>query len=226
MSNQIKLTTMRKVIAQRMSESWNTAPRVVYTLSVDMTNPKKFVKKMNEGLEDKALKVTFNHLLMKVCAEAMKEYEYINSSFLADKESIEIHDQVNIGLAVALDDGLIVPNTKDVGNKDYKAIAKDCNELVAKAKSNKLTMDDITGGTFTISNLGMMGIENFSPIINLPEAAILGVNKITETPVVEDGEIVTKPLMNLNLVADHRIIDGAYAAKYLSRVKELLESIE
>ena len=161
MGKTVKLTGIRKLIAQRMSESWNTAPRVVYTLSVDMT---------------------------KTLA-------------------------------------LIVPSTKNVGNKDLKQIAEETNELVYKARHNKLDMDDITGATFTISNLGMMGIENFSPIINLPEVAILGVNKIVDTPVVEDGNIVIKPKMNLNFVADHRVIDGAYAAKYISKVKEILENL-
>ena len=224
MGKQERVSGMRKIIAQRMSESWNCAPRVVYTLSVDMTKPLAYVKEMNEGVEDKALKVTMNHVLMKVCADAMQEYEYVNSSFT--DEAIEIHDEINIGLAVAVDKGLIVPNTKNVGNKDLKDIAKECNDLVTRARKNKLTMDDITGGTFTISNLGMMGIENFSPIINQPEVAILGVNKIIETPVVEDGNIVIRPKMNLNFVADHRVIDGAYAAKYMSRVKELMESLE
>ena len=223
MSKTIKLTGMRKIIAQRMSESWNTAPRVVYTLSVDMTRTKALIKKMNEGNEDKSKKVTANHILMKACADAMAEYELVNSSFT--EEGIVVHDEINIGLAVAIDRGLIVPSTMNVGNKDLREIAEETNDLVYKARKNKLDMDDITGATFTISNLGMMGIENFSPIINLPEVAILGVNKIIDTPVVEDGNIVIKPKMNLNFVADHRVIDGAYAAKYISKVKEILENL-
>lgn len=223
MGKSIKLTRMRKIIAERMGASWNTAPRVVYTLSVDMTRALALIKQMNEGNEDKSKKVTANHILMKACADAMAEYEYVNSSFT--EEAMEIHDEINIGLAVATDNGLIVPSTKNVGEKDLRAIAEETNDLVYRARHNKLNMDDITGATFTISNLGMMGIENFSPIINLPEVAILGVNKITETPVVEDGEIVIRPKMNLNFVADHRVIDGAYAAKYISKVKEILENL-
>lgn len=223
MGKKIKVSGMRKIIAQRMSESWHTSPRVVYTLSVDMTKTLALVKKMNEGNEDKAKKVTVNHILMKVCADAMAEYEYVNASF-ADNE-IEIHDEINIGLAVAVEKGLIVPNTKDVGNKDLREIAQITNDLVFRARNNKLELDEIEGGTFTITNLGMMGIENFSPIINQPEVAILGVNKIIDTPVVENGDIVVRPKMNLNFVADHRVIDGAYAAKYISRVKEMLENL-
>lgn len=224
MEKQIKVQGIRKIIASRMSESWHESPRVVYTLSVDMSNSLSLVKKLNEGNEDKALKVTLNHVLMKACADAIKEYEYLNSSFEGDM--ITIHEQINIGLAVAVNNGLIVPNIKDVGNKDIKTIAKETNEAVSRTRKNRISMDDITGGTFTITNLGMMGIESFSPIINQPEVAILGVNKITDTPVCVDSEIVVRPMMNLNLVADHRVIDGAYAAKYLSRVKELMETME
>lgn len=224
MEKKIKASGMRKIIAERMSESWHVAPRVVYSLSVDMTHAKELLKKLNEGNEDKSLKVTMNHILMKVCAQAITEYELFNSSF-QDNE-ITIHDQVNVGLAVALDQGLMVPNVKDVTSKDIHVVAKETNDVVFRTKNNKITMDDITGGTFTITNLGMMGIENFSPIINQPEVSILGVTKVIDTPVVIDGQIAVRPLMNLNLVADHRVIDGAYAAKCLSRIKELMETIE
>ena len=223
MGKQIKAKGMRKIIAERMSESWHTSPRVVYSLSVDMTAPQAYISKLNEGNDDKASKVTFNHVLMKACADAMSEYELVNSSF-ADN-IIEIHDDINIGLAVAVDIGLFVPCNKNVVNKYIKEIAVETNDLVYKARHNKLDMDDITGATFTITNLGMMGIENFSPIINQPEVAILGVDKIEDTPVVENGEIVIRPKMNLNFVADHRVIDGAYAARYISKVKEILESL-
>ena len=221
---EIKVKGMRKIISQRMSESWHTSPRVVFTLSVDMTKVQAYLERVNEGVNDKLQKVTLNHVLMKVCAEAMKEYEYVNGSI--DDENIILHETINIGLAVAVENGLIVPNVKDIGSKDIKTSAAECNNVVARARENKITMDDITGGTFTISNLGMMGIESFSPIINQPEAAILGVNKITPTPVVIGGEIAVRPMMNLNLVADHRIMDGAYAAGYLRRVKDLLETTE
>ncbi|MGI6093895.1 MAG: dihydrolipoamide acetyltransferase family protein [Lachnospiraceae bacterium] len=223
MEKKIKAAGMRKIIAQRMSDSWNTAPRVAYTLSVDMTHTLDLLKMLNEGNTDKAKKVTLNHILMKVCAQAITEYELLNSSF--EEDEITIHDKINIGLAVALEDGLMVPNVKDVAGKDIHTVAAETNDVVSRTKANRITMDDITGGTFTITNLGMMGIESFSPIINLPEAAILGVTKMQETPVVIDGEITIRPMMKMNLVADHRMIDGAYAAKFFSRVKELMETI-
>lgn len=223
MGKEIELSSMRKIIAERMTESWTIAPRFLCTLSVDMTNTIAFINKQNEGNEDKSSKVTVNHVLMMECAEAMKEYEYVNSSFAGDK--IVIHDEINIGLAVAVENGLLVPNIKDIASKNIKEIAVATNDVVTRTKKNKITMDDITGGTFTITNLGMMGIENFSPIINQPEVAILGVNKIIETPIYENGNIIVRPKMNLNFVADHRVIDGAYAAQYISKVKELLETL-
>ena len=224
MEKKLNVSGMRKIIAERMSESWKVSPRVAFTLSVDMTHTLALLKKLNKDCSDKSLKVTMNHILMKVCAKAITEYELFNSSF-QDNEII-IHDQINIGLAVALEEGLIVPNIKDIAYKDICTIAKETNDAVVRTKSNRITMDDITGGTFTISNLGMMGIESFSPIINQPEVAILGVTKMKETPVVVDGEITIRPMMNLNLVADHRVIDGAYAAKFFSYVKELMETME
>lgn len=224
MTKEIKVSGIRKIIAERMSESWHTSPRVVYTLSVDMTNALNYIKKLNENTEDKELKVNVNHVLMKVCANAMEEFESINSSITEDV--ITIHEHINVGLAVAVKKGLLVPNVKGIEGKDIKEIAKETNDLVKRTRVNQIDMDEISGGTFTITNLGMMGIENFSPIINQPEVAILGVNKIIETPVVVDGQIVIRPKMNLNLVADHRVIDGAYAAQYISKVKEMLETIE
>ena len=219
---EIKLKGMRKIISQRMSESWHTSPRVVLTLSADVSRVQDFLKEKNKNLDDKSKKVTLNHVLMKICAEAMKDFPYVNGS--VDSDKIVLHEGINIGLAVALENGLIVPNVKDVGEKDLETVAYECNDLVARARANRITMDNITGGTFTITNLGMMGIESFSPIINQPEVAILGVNKIIETPVVIDGEIMVRPKMNLNLVTDHRIMDGAYAAGYLRKIQTLLES--
>ncbi len=224
MEKKIKASGMRKIIADNMSRSWLTSPRVAYTLSVDMTHALALLGRLNECMEDKSKKVTLNHLLMKVCAQAISEYELFNSSY--EDDEITIHDQVNIGLAVALDEGLIVPNIKDVAGKDIYTVAAETNDAVFRTRNSQITMDDITGGTFTITNLGMMGIESFSPVINQPEVAILGVTKMKDTPVVEEGEIKIRPLMNLNLVADHRVIDGAYAAKFFRRVKELMETME
>lgn len=224
MEKKMKVSGMRKIIAERMSESWKVSPRVAYTVSVDMSHTVDLLKRLNTGNADKARKITINHVLMKICAQAIVKFELFNASF--QNEEIVIHDQVNIGLAVALEKGLIVPNIKDVGNKDLHTIAVETNDAVLRTQKNKITMDDVTGGTFTITNLGMMGIESFSPIINQPEVAILGVTAMKDTPVVIGGEIVIRPIMNLNLVADHRVIDGAYAANFLRDVKESMQSME
>lgn len=223
MGKEIKVAGIRKIVAERMSESWHISPRVVYSLSVDMTSTLAYLKTINEGNEERTLKVNVNHVLIKACAEAMKDFEYVNASF-ADNV-ITVHDHANIGLAVAAKKGLVVPNIKNAEEKDIKEIAKEMNDLVNRTRVGKVEMDEITGGTFTITNLGMMGIENFSPIINQPEVAILGVDNMVETPVASNGQIVIRPKMNLNFVADHRVIDGAYAAQYIGKVKELLETI-
>jgi len=134
-----------------------------------------------------------------------------------------IHKNINIGMAVAREKGLIVPNLKNVEKKSLFQIAKETEELIEKARNNSLSVDELTGGTFTITNLGMYGIEFFSPIINLPEVAILGITAITNKPSMVNGQIVIKPTMVLNLTADHRVVDGADAAKFLLRIKELIE---
>ena len=220
MDRQEKALGIRKIIAERMSESWHTSPRVVYTLSVDMTAALDLAKKINTENSELGYKYTVTHLLVKVCADAMEEFPYINASY--EDEIITLHEDVNIGVAVATENGLIVPNVKQVQRRDYIETGREAALLVNKAHKSKLTVDDITGGTFTITNLGMMGIETFSPIINQPELAILGVNKIIKTPVCQDDEIVVRPMMKLDLVADHRVIDGAYAAGYLSKIKSIL----
>jgi len=218
----IKLTPMRKTIASRMSESWTTSPRVTYNRPVDTTAMKDLRSKLNPVLKEQGVKISFNHILMKVCAKVLLEMPTINASLAGDM--LTLHPHVNMGLAVGLDTGLLVPNLKNCDTKSLSVIAAETEKLIAAARDGKLSMDDMVGGTFTITNLGAYGISTFSPIINQPELAILGVNAIVETPVVVNGEIVIKPLMNLSLTADHRVIDGLLAAKFLQRVAEYLEN--
>jgi pyruvate dehydrogenase E2 component (dihydrolipoamide acetyltransferase) len=139
-------------------------------------------------------------------------------------EAFILHDSVNVGLAVALPGGLVVPNVKDVQSKSVSRIAEERAELVEKARNGNLTSAEMTGGTFTISNLGMMGTESFTPIINPPEAAILGVGTTVDKPVVRDGQIVIRPISTFCLSADHRLVDGADAASFFARLKELVEN--
>jgi len=174
-------------------------------------------------MKDKGVKLSYNHILMKVCAKALTEYPELNASF-ADNV-MTLHAHVNMGLAVAPPSGgLVVPNLKDCDKKSLYEIAEETDKLIAAAKTGKLGMDDMAGGTFTITNLGNYGLTAFSPIINQPELAILGVCAMVDTPVVVDGQVVIRPIMNLSLTADHRVVDGVQAAAFLQRIDELLEN--
>lgn len=215
----VKMSQMRKVIASRMHESWVTSPTVTYDIKVDMTNLKRFKDALKE-----VHKVTYTDLLVKIVSKVLLQYPLLNCSI--DGNELILRNFVNMGIAVALEEGLVVPVVKDADKKGLEEISTSIKELADKAKKNELSPDEITGGTFTITNLGMYGIEYFSPIINQPEVAILGVNKITETPVVQKGEIVIKPLMNLSLTADHRAVDGSVAAQFLAKVKAFIEKPE
>ncbi|WP_435789609.1 dihydrolipoamide acetyltransferase family protein [Clostridium sp.] len=215
----VKMTPMRKVIASRMHESWIVSPAVTYDIKVDTTN----LKRVKDSLKD-VCKLTYTDLLVKIMSTALLEFPLVNCS--VDKEEFIIKNYINIGVAVAVEGGLVVPVIKNVQSKGLSEISESVKDLASKAKAGKLIEEEMSGGTFTITNLGMYGIQSFSPIINQPEVAILGVNTIEDTPVVINGEIVIKPLMNLSLTADHRAIDGAMAAKFLSKVKKLIEKPE
>ncbi|MDI6707064.1 MAG: dihydrolipoamide acetyltransferase family protein [Bacillota bacterium] len=213
---------MRRVIAERMSQSWHTAPMVTLNIEVDASQLKSFRASLKDVCEAHGAKLSFNDIIIKICAKALMEYPMVNASF--DGEEIILHGNANVGLAVALDGGLIVPNVKAAQTKSLLEIAAETDQLVEKAKNNRLTKDEISGGTFTVTNLGMFGITTFTPIINQPESAILGVNAMVDRPVVVNGEVVVRPIMNLSLTIDHRMIDGADGAKFLARVKEIMEN--
>lgn len=215
-------STMRNIIAERMLESWTTTPRVTYNMEVDMTNIIDFRNKLKDSFAKVGAKLTYNHILTKIASKVLLEYPYLNASF--NGEVIELHHYVNIGLAVDVGDGLLVPNVKNVQDKSLLDIALETETMIRNAREGGLSPDDLTGGTFTITNIGMFGIDSFSPIINKPEVAILGVNRIIEKPIVANGQIVIRPMMNLSLSADHRLVDGAMAAKFLARFKEILEN--
>ncbi|WP_373482181.1 dihydrolipoamide acetyltransferase family protein [Acetobacterium sp.] len=218
----IRLKGMRKTIAKRMSESWSISPRVTYTRPVDTTALKAFRSRLKPEFDKRGLKLTFNHIIMKVCAQALLEYPHINGSLVDD--TLTLHPHAHIGLAIGLDSGLLVPNVKNCDTKSLSQIAAETEKLIAEAKSGTTNMDDLVGGTFTLTNLGAYGITAFSPIINQPELAILGIDAMIDTPVVVDGQIIIRPMMNLSLTADHRIIDGVLAAQFLQRIGEYLEN--
>lgn len=218
----VAASSMRKVIANRMLESWNTTPRVTYNMEVDVTSMKEFRNKLKDSLAKTNAKLTYNHILMKIASKALLEVPYLNASF--DGEVIELHNHVNIGLAVDVGDGLMVPNVKNVQDKSLLDISVETEAIIASTREGNVNPDDLSGGTFTITNIGMFGIDSFSPIINKPEVAILGINRIVEKPVVLNEEIVIRPMMNLSLSADHSLVDGAMAAKFLARFKEIAEN--
>lgn len=214
----VPMNGMRKAIAKNMLNSHMTSPTVTFNLGVDMSAMKNY----RDQLKSRDIKVSYTDLLVKFVAKALTEYPLLNCS-MEDNKIIYKH-YVNMGVAVALDNGLLVPNVTDADKKTLTQIHDEVKELADEARSGKLPMEKLKGGTFTITNLGMYGIESFSPIINQPEVAILGVTTMEDRPVVRNGEIVIRPIMNLSLTADHRVVDGSVAAEFLQRVKTLLEN--
>ncbi|MBI2447006.1 MAG: 2-oxo acid dehydrogenase subunit E2, partial [Candidatus Omnitrophica bacterium] len=221
----VPLTPMRKIIASRMAKSKSEAPHFYITTEIDMSKCMAMREEINAerppGRKDGA-KVSYNDFFARAVALSMVENRTINSVWHGD--SIEERDEINIGIAVALSDGLIVPVLRNVAQKGLKEIAKDSASLVEKARNNKLTPDEYQGGTFTISNLGTFDIDNFIAIVNPGESAILAIGKIAMRPVVRDGKIEVRPICKVTLSCDHRVLDGAIAGKFLQRVKELMEA--
>lgn len=214
------LTNMRKVIAKRMQQSKNTAPHVTITTEVNVDKTIALRSKLNAKNAD--VRFSYTDILVKMCATALRNYPKINASITED--SMILHDKINIGVAVALDDGLIVPVVSNADRKGLKAITKETKDLINKARTNTLSPDEMSGATFTISNLGSYDIDGFTPVINLPEAAILGVGRIVKKPIVnENDEIVPASMMVLSMSFDHRVVDGAQAAEFLKALKGYLE---
>jgi pyruvate dehydrogenase E2 component (dihydrolipoamide acetyltransferase) len=209
----IPLTGIRKTAAERVTLSAKTAPHSTITMEADMTNATRL-------REEK--QVSYTDILVKAVAKALAEHSIVNSSL--DREQIKIFEDINIGVAVATEKGLVVPVIHNANKKSLKEVASTLNDLIEKARTSKLSKEELTGGTFTITNLGMFGVEIFTPIINPPETAILGVGKMVEKPVVVNKEIAVKPMMYLSLSYDHRVIDGAPAAQFLQKIKQYLEN--
>ena len=214
----IKLSPMRRVIAKRMCESLYSAPHYYVTVEVDMSAAKKFRAKLE------AFTPSFNDLVLCATVKALRSFPQVNARWLGD--AIEIMADVNLGVAVALPEGLIVPVLKKAQHLSLEGIREQCKVLIDKAKTGKLTPDDYTGNTFTISNLGPFGVDQFTAIINQPDSAILAVGQMKDRPVVVDGGIFIRPIMKLTLSSDHRVIDGSVAAQFMGRLKELLETAE
>ncbi len=217
-SEDIPLSQMRKVIAKRLSESKFTAPHFYVTMEINMDKAIEARKSMNEI---SPVKISFNDMVVKATAAALRQHPNINVSWLGDK--MVQHHHIHIGIAVAIPDGLIVPVVRFADNKPMSHISAEIKELGQKAKDKKLQPEEFSGNTFTISNLGMFGVEEFTAIINPPDACILAVGGIKETVVVKDGEMRPGNVMKVTLSCDHRAVDGASGAAFLKTLKGLLE---
>ena len=220
---EIPLTNMRRIVARRMVESVQSAPHFYLTSVIDADALMTFRAELNERLSagGEAVKLSVNDLLVKACAVALRANPDVNVSFAGDK--ILRHKRVHVGIAVAIQGGLIVPVVRDADRKSLGEVAREAHGLVDKARAGKLTPDEFSGGTFTISNLGMFGIDHFTAIINSPEAAILAVGATTPEPAVRDGQVIVRQTMKLTLSIDHRVLDGATAARFLQQLKAILE---
>lgn len=215
----IPVSQIRGVIAKRLGESKFSAPHFYLTMTITMDKAIEARKAINDI---SPVKVSFNDLVIKACAMALRQHPYVNSSWLGDK--IRQNHHIHIGSAVAIDDGLIVPVIKFADQKSLSQIAEESKALADKARNKKLQPPEFTGNTFTISNLGMMDIDEFTAIINPPDSCILAVGKIAATPVVENGQVVVRQLMKITLSCDHRVVDGAVGSRFLQTLKAHLEN--
>jgi pyruvate dehydrogenase E2 component (dihydrolipoamide acetyltransferase) len=212
------VTQMRKVIARRLAESKFTAPHFYLTMSIDMDKAVASRAQLNELAP---VKISFNDMVLKAVAIALKQHPVVNSSWLGD--TIRTNHHVNIGVAVAVDEGLLVPVVRNADTKGLSQIAAEVKDYAGKAKAKKLQPSDWEGSTFTISNLGMFGIDEFTAIINPPDSCILAIGAIQQVPVVKNGAVVPGNVMKVTLSCDHRVVDGASGAAFLLTVKGLLE---
>nr|HPN71775.1 dihydrolipoamide acetyltransferase family protein [Saprospiraceae bacterium] len=213
------VTQMRKVIAKRLAESKFGAPHFYLTMEINMDQAIEARKAINE---DPTVKISFNDFVVKACAAALRKHPMINSSWMGDK--IVVHEDINIGVAVAVADGLLVPVIMNADRKSFSYINSEVKTLAGKAKEKKLQPQEMQGNTFTISNLGMFDIDEFTAIINPPDACILAVGSIVEKPIVKNGQIVVGNVMKVTLSCDHRVVDGATGAQFLQTLKSMLEN--
>ncbi len=215
---EVPVSQMRKTIARRLSESKFTAPHFYLTIEVDMDNVLNARKAVNAAQD---VKVSFNDFIVKAAAVALKKHPLVNSSWLNDK--IRYNEHVNIGVAVAVEDGLLVPVVRFADTLTLPQISASVKDLAGKARDKKLQPQDWEGNTFSISNLGMYGIESFTAIINPPDAAIMAIGGIIEKPVVKNGQVVPGHRMKVTLSCDHRVVDGAMGSEFLNTFKSMLE---
>jgi len=217
----VPVSQMRKTIAKRLVQSIGPVPHFFLTMDVDMGRVMEARKSINAMLEQQGEKVSINDILLKALAGALRAHPNCNAQWQGDH--IRRFNAVHVGVAVAVEDGLITPVVKNAHLKGIAQIAREVKELAGRAREKKLTPDEYMGSTFSLSNLGMFGIHEFTAIINPPEAGILAVGGIEETPVVVDGQVVVRPRMRITMSCDHRVIDGASGARFLSTLKAMIQ---
>jgi pyruvate dehydrogenase E2 component (dihydrolipoamide acetyltransferase) len=218
----IPISKMRKAIAEQMSYSARTAPQVTLTTEVDVSEVVRLRERLLPDLDAAiGVRLSYTEILVKVVAMALRQQPICNSRL--DGDMIRLIDEINVGVAVEVEEGLIVPVVHDADKKTLSEIAKSTKLLIDGAREGKLSASQLTGSTFTITNLGPYGVDAFTPLINPPETAILGVGRILEKPVVSNGEVKIRPMMYLSLSFDHRVIDGALAARFLQTIRQALE---
>lgn len=210
------MSGIRKVIAERMSESWKRIPHVTIQREVDVTALVSALSILSTEYKEKGIKLTITHFLIKIVANALEKHPILNA--WCDENQITYHKGVNMGVAVSVEEGLVVPVIFEANRQSILEIADVLRDLTDRAKENKLTADEIRGSTFTISNLGMMNIDGFAPIINPPETGILGVGRIIEKPIYQGDDVVRRSMLTLSLSFDHRALDGVEAARFLNTI--------
>jgi pyruvate dehydrogenase E2 component (dihydrolipoamide acetyltransferase) len=215
------LSKLQQVVARRMSESKATAPHFYLEAEIDMSAAVAARKRLKAMAGEGEVVPSFNDMVVKACALALKEHPRANGAYKDGR--FELYSRVNVGVAVAAQDALVVPTVFDADRKGLRQIAEDSRTVAGRVRDGSITPPELSGGTFTVSNLGMYGIDNFSAVINTPQAAILAVGAIKERPVVRDGEITTAHMLGVTLACDHRILYGAPAAEFLARIRALLE---
>jgi pyruvate dehydrogenase E2 component (dihydrolipoamide acetyltransferase) len=214
-----ELTRLQRTVSRRMAESKATAPDFALEVEIDMSLCVELRARLKE-VEDRP--PSFNDMVVKACANALRQHPRVNAAYRDGK--FELYSRVNVGVAVAANDALIVPTVFDADKKSLGEISRTVQSLATKVRDGQITPPELSGGTFTVSNLGMYGIDRFSAVINPPQAAILAVGALRKKPVVDDGgRIVARDMMSATLICDHRILYGADGAQFLARVRELLE---
>ncbi len=223
-ASSVKMTEMQKVIAKAMSRSLSDTAQTTISMDADVTELVKAYKAHKDAYKADGVKLSYTALLIKAVALALIEHKDLRTSM--EGSQLVTKGEINIGVAIDVPGGLVVPNIKRAHEKDVRTIANELADLAVRAKEGRLESDEMTGGTFTITNLGMFGIKYFTPVLNLPESGILGVGTLVEQPTIVDGGIFVRQVMNLSLTHDHRVVNGAPAARFLNAVREILADAE